>query len=75
MRTTLDIDEDVLLAAKNLARHRGLPAGKILSELARKGLRRDRASRSRNGVPLFDTQPGSTVVTLELVNRLRDEAP
>ena len=75
MRTTLDIDDDVLLAAKKLAQQRRIPAGKALSELARKGLRGKRAPRVRNGVPLFPSRPASPVVTLELVNRLRDEAP
>jgi hypothetical protein len=75
MRTTLDIDEDVLLAAKDLARQQGIPAGKVLSDLARRGLRRGRASRSRNGVPLFPSRSGAPVVTLELVNRVRDEGP
>jgi hypothetical protein len=73
MRTTLDIDEDVLIAAKKLAQQRGMPAGKVLSDLARKGLRRPGTPRVRNGVPLFPTAPGAAVVTLELVNRLRDE--
>lgn len=75
MRTTLDIDDDILLAAKKLAQQRGIPAGKALSELARNGLPREHAPRTRNGVPLFPTRPGAAVVTLELVNRLRDEAP
>jgi hypothetical protein len=39
MRTTLDIDEDVLLAAKELARRERKTAGVVLSELARLGLR------------------------------------
>ena len=41
MRTTLDIDDDILQAAKELARAekpRRRRAGQILSELARKGL-------------------------------------
>src|SRR5437763_564079 len=38
MRTTLDIDSDVLQGAKELAEHRRTTAGKILSELARNGL-------------------------------------
>jgi len=38
MRTTLDIDEDILAAAKELARQKGITAGKVLSNLARKGL-------------------------------------
>ncbi|MCI0622404.1 MAG: CopG family transcriptional regulator [Acidobacteria bacterium] len=74
MRTTLDIDEDILAAAKELARQRGLPAGKVLSNLARKGLSRNKRSRTRNGVSLFPARPRA-VVTLELVNRLQDERP
>ena len=38
MRTTLDIDGDVLQAAKELAALHGKTAGQILSELARKAL-------------------------------------
>ena len=38
MRTTLDIDEDVLAAAKELAAAQNTTAGKIISELARKAL-------------------------------------
>lgn len=75
MRTTLDIDEDVLLAAKKLAEQRGTTAGKELSHLARKGLRQRGVPGKRNRVPLFPTRPGVAAVTLELVNRLRDETP
>ncbi|MFM2423526.1 MAG: hypothetical protein RL291_2056, partial [Pseudomonadota bacterium] len=38
MRTTLDIDDDVLEAAKDLARSEGKSMGKVLSDLASKGL-------------------------------------
>ena len=38
MRTTLDIDDDVLRAAKDLARREKKTAGKIISDLARKAL-------------------------------------
>lgn len=38
MHTTLDIDADVLLAAKDLARRQGKTAGEVLSDLARLGL-------------------------------------
>ena len=40
MRTTLDIDDDVLLAAKELAAAQVTTAGKVLSELARRLERR-----------------------------------
>lgn len=74
MRTTLDIDPDVLQAAKELAEHRGTTAGKVLSELARKALESKTRTAIRNGVPLLPRRPpGSPKPTLALVNRLRDE--
>jgi hypothetical protein len=75
MRTTLDLDEDVLLAAKELARRRHISLGKALSELARGALMPRGAVRVRNGVPLFPIKPDAQVVTLDLVNQLRGEAP
>ena len=75
MRTTLDLDEDVLLAAKELARRQRVSLGKALSELARRALIRQDVAQLRNGVPLFPIGPEAQVVTLELVNQLRDEAP
>jgi hypothetical protein len=38
MRTTLDIDDDVLLAAKELAAIRRTTAGQVISDLARQAL-------------------------------------
>jgi hypothetical protein len=38
MRTTLDIDDDVLLAVKERARREKRSAGRVLSELARAAL-------------------------------------
>jgi len=76
MRTTLNIDDDVLRAVKEIARLRGNTAGAILSELAREGLERDRpkrAAETRNGVPLLPTRPGVGIVTPEAVRGL-DEA-
>jgi hypothetical protein len=74
MRTTLDIDEDVLESAKELAAKRRTTAGRVLSELARSALSpRGLSPRKRNGVPLLQEQPGTRVVTPGIVNRLRDE--
>jgi hypothetical protein len=75
VRTTADIDEDVLLAAKEIARQRGVGLGKVLSDLARQALTHREAGSTRNGLPLFPVRPDAGVTTLELVNRLRDEAP
>jgi len=38
MRTTLNIDEDVLLAAKSIAARQGMTTGKAVSELLRQAL-------------------------------------
>jgi hypothetical protein len=74
MRTTLDIDDDVLTAAKEIAASRSTTAGRVLSDLARKALEPKRSPRLRNGVPLMPRRPkGSPRPTLDLVNRLRDE--
>jgi hypothetical protein len=75
MRTTLDIDKDVLEAAKELAAARKSTAGKILSELARKALEPPQRpmARLRNGVPLLPPRQGERPVTTEIVSSLRDE--
>ena len=72
MRTTLDLDEDVLQAVKEIAATQGSTAGKVISALARKGLARPRAGRVRNGVPLMAQRAGASAITMKLVNRLRD---
>jgi len=75
VRTTLDLDEDVLQAAKELASARGTTAGKVISELARKALTPTRTGRLRNGVPLLPRRPsGARRTTMKQVNELRDEA-
>lgn len=76
MRTTLDIEDDLLQVAKELASVRGLTIGQVVSALARKGLESPAASSaSRNGVPLFPRRgPGAPRPTMKLVNELRDEA-
>jgi hypothetical protein len=79
MRTTLDIDDDVLQAAKELARREHKTAGRILSDLARRGLSQAENSNSRK---LSDTNVflgfrpftrRGTIVTNEMIDRLREE--
>ena len=74
MRTTLDIDDDVLQAVKELAAARSITAGQAISELARKGLTPARTPRARNGVPLLPRRAsGAPRPTMKQVNELRDE--
>jgi hypothetical protein len=73
VRTTLDLDEDVLQAVKELADLRRSTAGKVLSELARKALEPKGTTRVRNGVPVMPRQArGTPKMTMALVNELRD---
>ena len=73
MRTTLDIDDDVLLAAKSLANKQSKSIGKVISELVRRAIAPAESPKIKNGVPLFDVKDSKEVVTFELVNSLRDE--
>lgn len=80
VRTTLDIDVEVLQAAKELARAQGRTAGEVLSELARQGLRAAMAAPS-SAEPVKESfcgfrpfSPRGSPVTHDLVNTLRDES-
>jgi len=76
VRTTLEIADDVLLAAKELARRERKTAGQIISELARQALTSTSSgdeSRELLGFRPFPSRGG--VVTNELIDRLRDEEP
>ena len=88
MRTTVDLDEDVLMAVKELARLRGETLGKVLSDAVRTGL-----SEPINGVESggalvakdivsedvlarfgFEPLPfRGKLVTNELIDQIRDE--
>lgn len=85
MRTTLDIDEDVLMAAKELARRQHKTAGQVISQLARRAMTRtsDPGVRESGDVQTADSTRAlygfrpfpsrGKVVTNQTVDRLRDE--
>lgn len=83
MRTTLDIDEDVLQAAKELAKRKGMTAGEVLSDLARRGLSQGappdgaRPVRRKAAAFLgFEPFPRrGRLVTDQLVSELRESEP
>jgi hypothetical protein len=78
VRTTLDIDEEVLRAAKEIARRRHSTAGAVISELVRRAL--TEPGRERPGVAepeaFYGFRPlpaGDRVVSHEMVERLRED--
>lgn len=74
MRTTLAIDDDVLMAARHMAEAQRRTLGEVISDLARQALTPARPeARYRNGILLLPNRDGVAPVTPELVNRLRDE--
>jgi len=75
MRTTLNIDDDVLAAAKALAALQRRSIGGVISALARQALKVASVDpQARNGVPLLPLRSGIlAVVTPALVKQLHDE--
>ena len=77
MRTTIDLEYDTLIAAKEIARMENTSLGKVISRLVRQAL-------TGNATPLTTNSPAATatgfvpfesrgvVVSNELINRLRD---
>jgi len=81
MRTTLDIDPDVLAAAKELARQQNISAGQVVSQLLRRVLtgQAENSTVSQDvglespSVAGFRPFPvGKAVITNDVVNRLRE---
>ncbi|MBI4293935.1 MAG: antitoxin [Betaproteobacteria bacterium] len=76
MRTTLDIADDVLQAAKERARREKKTTGEMISELARSALTAPpalsaREPKARNGFRPFPKR--GAVVTNERINKLRED--
>jgi len=74
MRTTLELDNDVIESAKNLAKAQGNTVGEVISDLVRLALhQRNIRPPMRNGVPVFPPKFAAQPPDLALVNALRDE--
>lgn len=79
MRTTLDLDDDVLASAKEIARRENRTAGQVLSDLARRALTQSspaaaparRGPAAANGFRPFPSRGG--IVTNALIDKLREE--
>jgi hypothetical protein len=74
MRTTLELDDDLLTTARQLARQQGVTLGKLISELARQSLAASACRKVRNGALLFVPKTGASKRDLRTLNELRDGA-
>ena len=75
MRTTLEIDDDVIEAARMLAKLKGQGIGRAISDLARRGLVPDASPvvEVQDGIPVWKHGPGAVSVTSEMVRNLAEE--
>jgi hypothetical protein len=73
MRTTLDVDEDVLAAAKAIASRDRVSVGKALSILAREALSQPVGVRRSGRILAFDVAADAPVITDEMVRAALDE--
>lgn len=78
MRTTLDIEDDVLQAAKETAAMERTSVGRVISTWARRGLLLadgksgdGKKKRIRNGVPLLPSR--GEIITMEHIQKIMDE--
>ncbi|MFZ1699818.1 MAG: hypothetical protein WBO10_06765 [Pyrinomonadaceae bacterium] len=77
MRTTIEIEDDILQAAKERAASEGSTAGKVISKWARQGFGGSNKSRapaklrSRNGIRQLPSR--GEVITMEHVQKIMDD--
>lgn len=73
MRTTLNLDDDVLELLKDYAEKRSVALGRAASELVRKGFSTPTPTRIVNGLVVFDVPPDSPRITPERVKEVESE--
>lgn len=74
VRTTLNLDDDVLAIAKAAADAEGVSLGTIVSRLARQGLAGGKPVADDDDLPSFSVPPGTPPLTLEQLRAAMDDA-
>ena len=71
MRTTVDLDEDILRVAKHLAQEREQSLSRVLSDLVRQGIQPAHQASVKSGViPTLPQKAGARPVTEQIVKEL-----
>ena len=74
MRTTIDLDDELLADARRLARLQKQPLARTINQLLQRGLTREEPKiEIRRGIPVMVHGPGAIPITNELVRSLLDE--
>lgn len=76
MRTTLNLDDDILATAKSIAAQQRKPVGEVISSLVRHALKpTGKAKPTRNGIPLFPIANNAHKVTPDIIRELLEDDP
>lgn len=75
VRTTLNLDDDVVELARNYAQNRSLAIGKAVSELVRRGLDAPAKTRVVNGLVVFDLPDDGERITSAKIKKLLADSP
>lgn len=69
----MEIDDDVVAMARELATEERRSLGAVISDLARRGLTPARVDREADGLPVIRVPSGTSPITPEMVRRALDE--
>ena len=72
MRTTIDLDDDVMLASRDIATRRRSTIGAVVSELLRKALKDSAPAADDDGFVGLPKRGLARPITVDFVNRLRE---
>ncbi len=75
MRTTLNIDDDVLVVARALAERNACSLGSAVSELARRGIKGWDSIKDSDCYPVFRVSPTSEPITNDDVRKALGDWP
>jgi hypothetical protein len=76
MRTTLDIADDVLLAARERAKRDSMTIGDVISKLAREALVGTTKAKAKEAKAVYGLRPIASrgeIVTNDMINVLRED--
>jgi hypothetical protein len=73
MKMTLEIDDDLIAAASDVAKREDRAVEDVVLDFARRGIRDRPLIAFKNGIPVMMRGPGSKVVTSEMVRELMED--
>lgn len=74
MRTTLNLDDEILSVLRSLSQDRGVSMGDVATDLIREALRADSGGAYRGDFPVFTVREGAPALTSEMVAEALDES-